>query len=566
MAAGAEAMGRSRAAGRRRRRGLTRLPLDLLWQRTLYRLRAPLFRSLAYRLTLPRRSIGAVADTGPDPWPGNAGRGGGMIQGEFALAGQTIVKPAPFWSPPGAGEAWLAELHGFAWMRDLRAVGGDAGRRAARDLVGHWIERNQRWSPLAWRPDILGQRLAAWIGQFDFYGATADAAFRSRFLASAGAQACHLARVLPGGLAGSALLVALKGLIYAGLALPNGAAWLARGRDMLDRELARQLLLDGGHVERSPAVHLAVLRHLIDLRTAFNATNKPPPRSLLGAIDGMAPMLRLYQHGDGGLALFNDSNESEGWQVDMVLSRADGKTRGLTQGPQSGFHRLVANRTAVIVECGAPPPPGLDAHAHAGTLAFEMSIGRERLIVNCGAHPGDPAWRQAQRATAAHSTLTVDDTNSATLLPEGGIARGPAIVTCRREETDGNAWLDMSHDGYEAPFGLVHRRRLYLAAGGEELRGEDRLVGRGGKRFAIRFHLHPQVQVSVSLNNQAAILRLPSGAGWRLRAAGAALALEESVYLGKAGEARRTQQVVMSGAIEGGDTVVKWALAREKRK
>src|SRR5262249_30901505 len=160
--------------------------------------------------------------------------------------------------------------------------------------------------------------------------------------------------------------------------------------------------------------------------------------------------------------------------------------------------RLVANRTLVLVDSGAPPPPGLDRHAHAGTFSFEMSIGRERLIVNCGAHPGDPQWGFALRMTAAHSTATVDDTNSSGVLADDGLARRPENVSCRREETDGNVWLDMSHDGYSEPFGLTHRRRLYLAASGEELRGEDRFTGPGAERFAVRFHLHPQVQASIA--------------------------------------------------------------------
>lgn len=542
------------------------LPKDLLWQRFVYRMRSAFFRTPLYAVTLPRRGVGSVAETGADPWPGNVQRGAAIAQGEFPFAGQPIRAPAPLWAPVGATPAWQEEMHGFDWLRDLRALGGDSGRRAARELVGRWMDDNTRWSALAWRPDVIGRRLASWIGQHDFYGATADAPFRSRLLVSAGQQARHLARVLPAGLSGSALILALKGLVLAGLALPRGQAWLARGRALLERELARQILADGGHVERSPAAHLAVLRHLIDLRTAFNARGQRPPAGLQAAIDGMTPILRLFQHGDGGLALFNDSNEEEGWQVDMVLTRANGKAKPLLQAPQSGFQRLVANRTLVVVDSGAPPAPGFDRHAHAGTLSFELSVGRERMIVNCGAHPGNPEWRMAQRMTAAHSTAVIDDTNSSVLLAEGGLARRPANVVCRREESEGNTWIDMSHDGYAGTLGRTHRRRLYLAAGGEELRGEDGFLGSGGRRFAVRFHLHPQVQASVAQNAQAAILRLPSGVGWRLRTAGAQVSLEESIYLGRAGEIRRSQQVVIAGALAPGDTVVKWALARETRK
>ena len=48
----------------------------------------------------------------------------------------------------------------------------------------------------------------------------------------------------------------------------------------------------------------------------------------------------------------------------------------------------------------------MDATASAGVLAFEMSAGKHRLIVNCGASPGDKKWGAALKATAAHPHLS----------------------------------------------------------------------------------------------------------------------------------------------------------------
>jgi uncharacterized heparinase superfamily protein len=278
----------------------------------------------------------------------------------------------------------------------------------------------------------------------------------------------------------------------------------------------------------------------------------------------MAPVLRMLQHGDGGLALFNDSNEGEGWQVDMVVQRADARARPLMSAPQSGFQRLQAGRTLVLVDAG-PPPSGPGLHGHAGTLSLEVSVGRERLIVNCGAHAGDADWRRAQRNTAAHSTLVLDDVNSTELTRDGNLRRGPQTVLCRREESDGNIWVDTSHDGYRQRFGQIHHRRLYLAASGEDLRGEDRLEGTGGETFALRFHLHPDVRASLTQNGDSALLRLPRGDGWRLRARGAELRLEQSVYLGRAGDVRHSRQIVLSGPVRGPETTVKWALKHEAK-
>ena len=546
-------------------RSVGRLPRQQAFGLLGYAVKQPVFLLPLYRLTLAGGGPTALRVVPSDPWPGNAAAGDMIIDGSFSFVGQPIREPAPLWDPIGVSRAWRRALHGFAWLRDLRAVGGDRGRRKARELVGHWLAHNERWRPIAWDPVVLGERLGHWLGQHDFFAASAEVEFRHRLLDQIARQARHLSRVLPAGLAGSDAITALKGLIFAGVCLPNGDSWCRQGLQLLREELGRQVLADGGHGERSPTRQLDVLRDLIDIRALLLAGKLEVPGFLQATIEQMGPMLRLLQHGDGGLCLFNDSNEHDGWQVDLVLQRAGGRPRPLLSGPDSGFQRLQAGRSVVLIDAGAPPPPGLDRHGHAGTLSFEMSVGRERLIVNSGAFPGASEWRRVQRATAAHSTLVARDTNSSDVLRDGAVGRRPRNVTCRRDEQDGSIWVDLSHDGYHGPFGLIHRRRLFLAASGDDLRGEDVLEGRGGGRFAIRFHLHPNVRAGEARGGSMVLLRLEKGGGWRLRAEGAELGLEDSVYLGVAGEVRRSQQVVLSGDIQDGETVVKWALKREAK-
>jgi uncharacterized heparinase superfamily protein len=138
----------------------------------------------------------------------------------------------------------------------------------------------------------------------------------------------------------------------------------------------------------------------------------------------------------------------------------------------------------------------------------------------------------------------------------------PANVRCERAEEGGHQWISAMHDGYRQRFGLTYAREFYLAADGDDLRGEDRLTGRSGSRFAVRFHLHPAVEAELVADSNAALLRLGSGAVWRLRAAGAEMSIGESVYLGS-GEQKPTRQLILSGTTAGNGAVVRWALRRE---
>src|SRR5690606_30293033 len=150
----------------------------------------------------------------------------------------------------------------------------------------------------------------------------------------------------------------------------------------------------------------------------------------------------------------------------------------------------------------------VSGEAHAGCLSFELSSGRQHYIVNAGVDPyGAAEFRPLARATAAHSTATINDTSSARFSHSprvGGLigaplTGGPRNVPCRRLDGDGRQGFVASHDGYAQRFGIVHEREMTLSVRGDLLAGCDRFLPAAGRtirdngadRVAIRFHLHP---------------------------------------------------------------------------
>jgi len=486
-----------------------------------------------------------------------------MLTNVITLAGETVMVNGSPWSAR-AHEPWFAAMHSFEWLRDLRAVGGDAARRHARLLTSQWLDRRPKRGDISGRADVMGARVANWIAFHDFFCASADDGFRSRLFGSLALQARGLARALPGDLTGAPLLLAIKGLLASGACLESGEPRFLQAEKLLLRELPRQILADGCHAERNPTVQATILGALIDIRALYKAARYAMPEVLQHTIDRMTPALRFFRHGDGGLALFNGSQQGEALLLDTIVTQADARGRPLKRAPQAGFDRVALGRTVIIVDSGAPAPVKLDNRAHAGIASFEMSVGRERFIVNCGAHPGLSPWRTALAATAAHSTLTVADTNQVELLEGGGVRRRPPKVESHRDDSADGTLVEITHSGY-CGLGVTHRRRLFLGDGGEDFRGEDSLIGTTPQRFAIRFHLHPDVHVSLTGNGRTALLRLGDGTGWRFRSDTDAIALDDSVYFGT-GTPRRSNVIVLSGQTEGrGDTIVRWAFRREKR-
>lgn len=516
-------------------------------------------------LSMPQRVPDHLRVVPPDPWAGDATRGRDMMAGIFRFAGQTFEKEEVSWRPETAKAEWMAELHGFEWLRDLRSVGGDRARRMAREMVVYWLRHNEKPQPglPGWNPEATGVRIASWISFHDFFCASADDEFRHAWFASLVKQSRYLARVLPGNLYGIPLMRALKGLAYSGLALDDGEDRLEQAFRMILREIKMQILPDGGHVSRSPQATFEFLQCLVDLRTAVTAARLDLPSELQHAIDRLAPAVKFFRHSDGAFCQFNGGQEGNPNICDATLMHSGARGKAMRSLPHSGYEKIQLGRASVIMDVGLPGLPKYSARAHAGLLGFEYGFGKDRVIVNCGTTPVAGKWRDLLRTTAAHSTLIVDNRNACHFDEAGQLATRPEMVSSRGED-EHSAHITASHSGYMPRYGLIHQRRLGLLDAGETLSGEDVLTGKAGAHFAVRFHLHPCIQASLIQDGAEVLLRARSGIGWRFSAENAQMTIEDSVYAGEGDVPRRALQIVLSGVSAAPETRVLWQLKRDK--
>ena len=499
----------------------------------------------------------------PDPWPGDAQRGRELVAGIFRFAGQTVEKENLSWKPLDAKPEWVASLHGFEWLRDLRSAGGDRARRMAREMVTNWLDVYQKPDDIVWRADVIGVRLTSWISFHDFFCAAAGDEFRKAYFTSLIKQAKYLSRALPGDLAGIPLMKALKGLAYTGLAVEDGEERLEQAFRLILKQIREQILPDGAHVSRAPQATFEFLQCLVDLRAALIAARIDLPEEVQHAIDRITPAVKVFRHADGALCHFNGAQECNAHLVETTLMHSGARGKAMQSLTHCGYERLQQGRSSLVMDTGLPLGSLYADRAHAGLLSFEYSYGRDRVIVNCGTSEVEGKWRELLRSTAAHSALVVDHRNSCQIDDFGLLSSRPD-VKIRRHEDDDIAALETSHNGYVPRFGLTHRRTVRLHDTGEAMTGEDILAGKSGVHFAVRFHLHPGIQSSLVREGEEILLRAKSGTGWKFTAPGMELSIEDSVYAGEGEHPRRTRQIVINGVTAGPSTRVAWELRREK--
>lgn len=554
---------------------------------------ALLFGTAAYRWSLWHPITAHLSPAPPIIWYGTQKNGQALLDNRYIFAGYDIQSAKAPWIAPNAPPEFLAELHNFQWLADLNMIGGDTARYKARELTAEWISHYGDWSILTWRADILAKRLIAWLSHYQSFFESADAFFQKQLIQSCQQQLRHLSRITPGTLTGLDLLSAIKALCLGGYCLSGQTKLIEKSQILLETWIRTHVLADGGYLERCPQSQAHALKDLIDLKTYLQKIKGDVPQNLQNAIDRMTPVLRFYRMGDGDLAHFNDSREVGVAQITDILNRADAAGKAPESLPHTGFQRIIAGKTVILMDVGHAAPEGHDGRAAAGTLSFEMSYGGQRLIVNCGTPRDSQNWgqpatqiyqgaqtgkiyckesvpRHVWRATAAHSTLTLNDTNSTEIYKLGGVGRKPADVSCQRVAEDACVLLETSQDGYIPLYGLTHYRHLFVDGTGADFRGEDRLSLAAGAQmsdalaqfmrenptyskhglpswpFDIRFHLHPMVKLCAQ-DQDLLSLQLPDASIWEFRQSGAQMNLAESAYYDGSGTYQKTWQIRLSG-------------------
>lgn len=464
--------------------------------------------SALYRFTLmsgPKPKYLAVMPT--DPWPGDVYKGRQLLDGKFILANE-IISMTDLWMPSDASPIALKELHQFNWLRDLRALGDNMARRLARQLISNWIDRNQDWQMYSWQVGITGCRVANWLALYDFFCSSADDSFRNLFFREISRQVRHLMYSWEDAPTSLERFWALKGIIFTAITFPGETHRLEGLLTQLEKEVKEQILPDGGHQTRNPDLHVFVLRDLIDIRTMLRLIRYEIPSFIQSSINQMAPIVRLFRHGDGGLATFGNESLISPPVIDMVLSLADVRGRPPDRAQHIGFERCVNKSSLILLNVGTKldyVPTVMDDEG-TGSLNFEWSIGRNRIILQ-----GDIILQ------------TPDGQNIQ--IPK---ILDPKSIKLRRTNQKGHSLVDVRyHQQGENPF--FHRRQLCLGGNNVNLRGEDTIEASCDVVYGIRFVLGETVDASLSTGKRGVILKLPTNGKssksqenhqWRLIASG----------------------------------------------
>ena len=528
--------------------------------------------SLLSRLKTGKQPLKLVA-VPRDHVQGDRQRGEELMAGRFTVGTETVGLKELDFSRIGTTGSLAERLQGFSWLRDLAAAASrEKGARIGEALVGRWLIAHGAKVDGAWAPGLWGERILFWTAYAPYILSSSDGGYRSALLNTLARGARHLD-------AGSDKATGLDrvtawcGVVAAGLLVQGGVPRVARGEAGLARALASAQFDDGGLVSRSPVEQVQLVDRLGLLRACYQAAKQTIPDGIEAAAQASLAALHGIAMGDGALSSWQGCNPGEASRLTALIEGCGLRARPLRQPRGWGYHRMSALGTIIVVDAAPPPPQRIAEQGSASTLAFELSDGGQRLVVNCGG-PGPMPTQlpdelvQGLRTTAAHSTLVLADTNSTNILPDGSLGKGVEDVAIERAENNDSSRLEASHDGYARVFGMVHKRSLMLGNDGKEIRGSDQLIPKGRRKiresaaYAARFHLAPGVEATITADGMGAILRSKGAPPWNFRCRGGNLATEESLWIDGRGQPHSTMQLVIVGEVSALGGEVGWQFRR----
>jgi uncharacterized heparinase superfamily protein len=542
--------------------------------------------SPVYRMRLSGPTPHGLLALPKDNVPPNRARGRAILDGTWRFGASVVQTPpghAP-WGPPFPTLHFADRIHRLDWLRDVAALGPE-GEARARSLAVSWIDSFGKWDGFAWRLGVTADRVVNLLSAGPWLIGALEGEARENLLDSLARQVRHIAAAVGEEADPAVRMRAAVAMALAGAAIEDGQKMLEAGLGLLEYECGAQILADGGHAGRCPEM---LARTMLDiqavedllLRLGVNA-----PAFLTRLQPRMASMLHFFMLPGGGLLAAHGGGDGlamDGPTLGQAAMRPHGTINSrFSFARLSGYQRVQAEDLTLYLDTGPGPDRPHGARAHASGLAITVDDGVDSLITSCGAHPDlEPMLRDASRRTAAHSVLSLNGEDSAvfTVDPETGLAfpEGPAGISARRLEENDQFLLEGQHGGWRVRHGLIYRRRLYIAKNGARITGEDSLsrpmsetapVATAPAPYAIRFHLHPDVQVASGPDDRTVFLGLERRQRvWRFRSE-ALLSVENSRYWGGGAAAKTLQLVVRGEADPGADgsvypNRVRWALSR----
>ena len=482
------------------------------------------------------------------------------------------ILPQSIWENEIKNNLEFENLHNFLW---LNKIDRKDKKNTVQLILNSWIDKYYNYDNKSWEMTILAKRIIAWSSNSDITLYNSDNEYKKKFFLSVIKQSNFLFKNVNNLHADSNKIVCLSAIILSGLIFKENNLNFEFGIKELEKTIMIYFDKSGFPKSRNPEEVLISIKYLILIREWLKESQRPLPEFLNDIILNCGKCYNFLKNSHKKIPLFNGTSEVDHAKYDSFLKRFKYNFKS-NDNQIGGFYKVVKNKIELFVDAGNPPQNKFSANYQAGCFSFELISKGEKIISNTGYGKHlDSKFALLSRATAAHTTLYLNDTSSSSFQKNEIIRRvygnslimGHKIIEKKISENDENYEISAEHNGYLKKYGYLHKRLIKIFKGEDKIYGIDEL--RKVKDISnivyyfIRFHIYPDVKLVKIQKENSALLKQPNGDGWIIRSLNNNLNIEKNIFLGRK-TALNSECICISGSTKELKNSIQWEIEKIK--
>ena len=310
------------------------------------------------------------------------------------------------------------------------------------------------------------------------------------------------------------------------------------------------------------------MRYLILIRELLKDTQNEIPDYLEEAIYYLGQAYNLFCQETNTTLLFNGNHDINNKELDEYL-KINGYKFKSHNNELAGYVYFKNKSTSLIVDVGTPPEKKFSQSYQSGTLSFEFTYQKKKIITNCGYFQKNKhQLNSVSRSTAAHSALIIDNSSITRFSRDisGKVFSDNNFkIIGKKFINEGKKWaVEASHDGYLKLYGIIHKRRLEYFTDKFILKGTDILIKKKNfksSNFEIRFHLMPGSKIIKTTDCKNILIEIEN-TGWKFSCNENIIDFETGLYFGKKNKYIESQNIYISGITNNKDQKIMWELEK----
>ena len=466
----------------------------------------------------------------------------------------------------------IKKLHNFSW---LPALNIKTEKELGCLIIDQWINNFSNYNEKYWTLDIVTMRLIYWISSYEIIFKNSDLIFRSKVINNIVKQTKHLFKNISLIRGGVDKIKSLAALILVGNSFEQYEEYTQYGLKNLEDELGNFVNKDGFVKSKNPEDLFWTLYFLVLIREWLTLSRKQTPAFINIYINSLGICFKFLRFSNGDLPLFNGANQINTEKFYEFLESRGYEFESM-ENIFCGYAKIKSKKIELFIDANNPSSMLHSRNYQAGPLSFEFASNGVKFICNSGSGKNlGEELSYLSSSTAAHSTVTINDTSSCIFQKNALIRKyfGNSLIEkhniFKQEFKNDKEFIQciVGHDGYEKRFKILHERQITLFKSKNHIEGIDSLKCKNPENknltFSVRFHIHPDIRITKTMGNDI-LLSSSGGEGWIFRSPQIPTKIEKNLYFGNPDNIKETSFILLEGNIENENTNIIWHLEKAK--